>query len=374
VTVANPYHYGTPVSGDQFAGREVELSALEQRMRDGINVVVTAPRRYGKTSLLARASATLAAEGAAVVSVNVLACRDVTSLASRLATAAYAARGGRWHRLRQAAAEFAKRLRVSPSITFDGDTPRFAFATTLAVADADTVIEDVYGLLAELATRAPAVLMLDEFQAITDLGEHLPGLLKSLADAHPGVCLVLAGSRQHLMERLVADRGAPLFGLAERLGLDVLPTEVMTDFLRRRASAAGRSMSVQAAGRIIELSGPVPNDIQHLAYETWGQGARSITVDEVDAALVRTVDHEASSYADRYGALAAGQRRVLAALAANPTQEPYAASFVRATGLASGSSVGRALDALLASELVTRRGSTYLVADPFLAAWLTRIA
>ena len=374
MALGNPYHYGTPVSGDQFAGREAELYALQQRMRDGINVVVTAPRRYGKTSLLTRASAAVAAQGAAVVSVNVLACRDETSLASRLATAAYAARGGRWHRLRQGGAEFAKRLRVSPTITFDGDTPRFAFATSLAVADADTVIEDVYGLLSELGSRAPAVLVLDEFQSITDLGDHLPGLLKSLADAHPGVCLVLAGSRQHLMERLVADRGAPLFGLAERLALDVLPTAVMTQFLRRRAAASGRSMSAQAAARIIELAGPVPNDIQHLAYETWGLSARTITVADVDTALARTVDHEASGYADRFGALAPGQRRVLAALAAGPTEEPYAASFVRHCGLASGSSVGRALDALLAAELVARRASTYLVADPFFTAWLAKMA
>ena len=332
----NPYHYGTPVTGDQFAGREVELSALASRMRDGINVVVTAPRRYGKTSLLARASSGLVGEGAAVVSVNILACRDETSLASRLATAAYAARGGRWHRLRQATAEFAKRLRVSPTVTFDGDVPRFAFAPSLAVTDADMVIEDVYALLGELSARAPAVLVLDEFQAITDLG-------------------------------------APLYGLAERLALDVLPTQVMSDFLRRRASSAGKSMSAPVASRIIELAGPVPNDIQHLAYETWGAAGRSVTVDDVEAALARTVEHEASSYADRYGALASGQRRVLAALATAPSGEPYAASFVRGTGLASASSVGRALDALVAAELVVRRGGTYLVADPFLAAWLSRI-
>ena len=370
----NPYHYGTPVSGDQFAGREIELSALEQRMRDGINVVLTAPRRYGKTSLLARASDAMVADGAAVASVNVLACRDENSLASRLATAAYAARGGRWHRLRQAAAEFAKRLRVSPTVTFDGDAPRFAFAPSLATAEADTVIEDVYALLAELAGRAPAVLVLDEFQAITDLGGHLPGLFKSLADTHPQVCLVLAGSRQHLMQRLVSDRGAPLYGLAERLALDVLPTPVMSDFLIRRAFAAGKSMSALAAARIIDLAGPVPNDIQHLAYETWGESGRSISVLDVEAALARTVQHEASSHADRYGGLAAGQRRVLTALAAGPSDEPYAAAFVRAAGLASGSSVGRALEALIAVELVVRRGGTYQVADPFFAAWLTGIA
>lgn len=368
--MANPYHYGTPVSGDQFAGRQSELTALESRMRDGINVVLSSPRRYGKTSLLAKATEDLLAEGAAVVSVNVLACRDLPTFAARLATGAYAARGGRWHRLKQAAGEFASRLRVAPTVTFDGDSPRFAFSATLAPEDADTVIEDVYGLLGELAAKHPAVIVLDEFQAISDLGPHLPALLKALADAHPKVSLVIAGSKQHLMEQLTLDRGAPLYGLAERLSLDVLPETVMSDYLRERAAVGRKPMSAQAAARIIARAGPVPNDIQRLAYEAWGQAARSVTVDDVDAAMASAVEHEASQYAERYGRLSPGQRRVLSTLAAGPVQEPYASVFARAVGLATGTSVRRALEALMAEELVTRRHGHYQVFDPFFAAWL----
>src|SRR5882724_4507727 len=133
----NPYHYGTPVAGDQFAGRQAELTALRSRMRDGINVVVSAPRRYGKTSLLERATATLTREGATVITVNVLACRNLSTFAARLANGAYAGRHGRWHRLKQAAAAFTSRLRVTPTVTFEGDQPRFAFAASLEPADAD---------------------------------------------------------------------------------------------------------------------------------------------------------------------------------------------------------------------------------------------
>jgi hypothetical protein len=366
----NPYHYGTPVSGDQFAGRETELAALENRMRDGINVVLSSPRRYGKTSLLARATADLVAEGAATVSVNVLACRDLPTFAARLATGAYAVRGGRWHRLRQAAGEFASRLRVAPTVTFDGDTPRFAFSASLATEDADAVIEDVYGLLGELAAKRPAVVVLDEFQSIGDLGAHLPSLFKALADTHPKVSLVLAGSKQHLMERLTLDRGAPLYGLAERLSLDVLPEGVMSAYLRDRARAGGKAMSAEAASRIIELAGPVPNDIQRLAYETWGHAGRTVTVEAVHAAMASAIQHEASQYAELYGKLSPGQRRVISTMAAAPVSEPYSAEFARSVGLATGTSVRRALEALTAEELITRRQGRYQVFDPFFAAWL----
>jgi uncharacterized protein len=368
--VPNPYHYGTPVTGEQFTGRQAETAALESRMRDGINVVLSSPRRYGKTSLLARATATLTEQGASVVWVNVLACKDLATFASRLATGAYQSKGGRWHRLRQGVAEFVSRLRVSPTITFDGDHPRFTFAPGLAPEDADSVIEDVYALLGELSDKKPAIMVLDEFQAITALGAHLPGLLKALADTHPTVSLVIAGSRQHLMEQLTADRTAPLYGLAERISLDVLPASVMADFLRGRAKHAGKNMPAETADRIIALAGPVPNDIQRLAYEAWGVASRTITVQDVEEAMSRAVQHEASSYSETYGQLAAGQRRIISTLAAGPVSEPYAAAFAHTVGLATGASVQKALAALVSAELVTRRDGSYEILDPFFAAWL----
>jgi hypothetical protein len=368
--MTNPYHYGTPVSGEQFAGRETETAALVARMRDGINVVVISPRRYGKTSLLARAGSRLREGGGAVIDVNVLRCRDVATFAAQLATQAYRLKGGRWHRVRQAVPEFLTRLRVSPTVTFEGDQPRFAFAPTLSTQDADTVIADVYAVLDELGTAKPTALILDEFQAITDLGAHLPALFKALADAHPEVSLVVAGSRKHLMERLVVNSDAPLFGMAERFALEVLPDEVMIDYLRRRSIDGGKPMSQIAAEHLLVLAGPIPNDVQQLAYEVFNVAARTIGVDDVDRGLLGAVQHEAGLHADQFEALAPGQRRVLSALAVAPVSEPYSAAFAQSVSLATAGSVRKALESLLANELVNLRRGTYRVANPFFAAWL----
>lgn len=368
--ISNPYHYGTPVTGLQFAGRDRELRSLASRMRDGINVVVVSPRRYGKTSLLTKATQSLERSGAAVVQVNVLRCRDLPAFAAQLLTQVYRVRGGRWHRLRQAVPEFARRIRVTPAVSFEGDQPRFTFAPTLSAEDAEAVVADVYALLAELAQRKPAVLMLDEFQAVTDLGAHLPALFKALADEHPAVSLVLAGSKKHLMEGLVVADDAPLYGMAEHFALDALPEPVMSAFLVRRAAAGGKTMSPAVAHLLVALAGPVPNDIQHLAYEVFDVAEADIGEPDVYEGLRRAVEHEAGLHADRFEALAPGQRRVVAELALSPTDQPLAASFVRAVRLANSSSVRKALDVLVADELVAVRAGRYQVANPFFAAWL----
>jgi hypothetical protein len=369
--VANPFHYGTPVSGAQFAGRAGELRVLTSRMRDGINVVVASPRRYGKTSLISKGAGELERSGAAVIQVNVLRCRDLPTLASQLLTHAYRAKHGGWHRLKQAVPDFVRRFRITPGIAFDSSgSPRFTFAPTMTASDADSVIADVYGLLGELSAKGPAVLVLDEFQAITDLGEHLPGLLKALADDHPTVSLVVAGSKRHLMERLVSTRDAPLYGMAEHLALDVLPTEVMVGFLVRRAKAGGKELPRPVAELIVELSGPVPNDVQHLAYEVFDLAGQPISTDDVHRGLQRAVEHEAGLHADRFESLSPGQRRVVAQLAAEPAEQPLSAAFVTAVRLANSSSVRKALEVLVADELVVVRDGRHRVADPFFAAWL----
>jgi Predicted ATPase (AAA+ superfamily) len=51
----NPFNFGDLALDDAFTDREVELRELKADIRNGQNVVVFAPRRYGKSSLVWRA-------------------------------------------------------------------------------------------------------------------------------------------------------------------------------------------------------------------------------------------------------------------------------------------------------------------------------
>lgn len=369
----NPFHYGTPALGPNFVGRASELDAVMSRIRSGINVVVVSPRRYGKTSLLIRARELLAAgrPKPAIVDTNVFLCKDLATLAGRLLSAAYRVPGARWHRVRQAVPEFLSRLRVRPAVTFDETgKPLFSFGPGIQPAEAERSIADVYSILAEEAAARPAALVLDEFQAVTRHGEHLPFLLKGLADEHPGVSLVLAGSQRHLMERLVTSQGAPLFGMAQRVALGPVPGEEMVAYLVERAATGGKPMDQRTAELLVELAGPVPNDLQHLAFEAFQGGEGCIGEPEVFAALDRTVSHESDLYAERLSRVSPGQARVLIALAAGYEGAIFTGAFAATVSLAGSQSVSRAIDALAEDETVTRRGGRWVINDPFFAAWL----
>jgi uncharacterized protein len=367
----NPFSYGSPVSGEQFAGRTDELAALESRMSNGINVVVTAPRRYGKTSLLDRSARRLSDQGGSIIRANLLRTPSVEALAGRLISDAYQLAGGAWRRAVEAVPEFLRRVRWHPTVSFDAaGNPQFSFAPSSVPRDAEQLIDDVYQILAELAERGPAVLMLDEFQAVVDLSPRLPPLLKALADEHPKVSFVLAGSRRHLMEGLVLSHGAPLYNMAERLTLGPIDLSVMCEFLVARTKSAGKKMSPTVAQRICELAGPIPHDIQRLAYEAFDIGADAITELDVSSAMDRVVAHEAEGYAERFSKLAVGHRRVLMVLASSEVTRPHSAEFFRAAGYANPGAARKAVQVLEDDETVLRRDGVYQVADPYLRAWL----
>lgn len=344
------------------------------RMRAGVNVVVMSPRRYGKTSLLLRAEELLAAgrPRAAVVSTNVFLCRDVATLAARLVSGAYRLPGARRAGARHGLADFVRQLQVRPTVDFDdAGRPRFGFSAGLAPADADTVVADVFALLGAVGDR-PAVLVLDEFQAITRHGEHLPFLLKALSDQHPMVSVVLAGSQHHLMSKLVVDEGAPLYGMAQRLALGPIPDAEWVPYLSEQARRAGKPLDRDTASLILELAGPVPNDVQHLAFEAFEVAGSRVSPAEVEAGMRRAVDHDSNLFAERVTRLSPGQLRVLVALASGRAEHIFTAAFARQVGLAGGQSVKKAIDALADDETVVQRDRRWRVGDPFLASWLRR--
>lgn len=373
----NPFDYGGPVTGAQFTGRRDELAALTSRLVDHVGVVVTAPRRYGKSSLIKQACAKLASgtPEPAIVSVNLLQAGNLATMAGALLRGLYHAPGGPWHRLKQVLPGFLRRIHVQPSITLDpGGRPSFDFAPSLAVEEASKVVSDVYRVLDDLGAKRPAVLVLDEFQAVNELSPNLAPHLKALADAHRRVSLVLAGSKQHLMEALVLSRGAPLYDMLQTIALGPIELEDWLPFLLERAAGGGRPFAGdEVAEAVWARAKPVPFDVQQLAYECFNQATRRIDHGVVERAVDELIGHEANSYAVTFESLSPGQRRVLRALADGAGGSPGSSEFASAAGLADATSVRKALHVLADRELVVRRPDTgWRVDDPFFSAWVRR--
>jgi uncharacterized protein len=83
--VRNPFRFGDLALDEAFTDRERELRALEADILNGQNVVIFAPRRYGKSSLVWRAAQRLTAKKVLVAQVDLMTAVTKEQLAAKLA-------------------------------------------------------------------------------------------------------------------------------------------------------------------------------------------------------------------------------------------------------------------------------------------------
>src|SRR5438045_7228352 len=87
-TLATPYcPVGGPGPAADLVGRETYLRRLTERLEDGQHVLISGPRRIGKTSIIIEALRRLRRHGSYTAYVDCLGATDIRGLGERLADA-----------------------------------------------------------------------------------------------------------------------------------------------------------------------------------------------------------------------------------------------------------------------------------------------
>jgi len=372
----NPFLFGALALDDAFADREREIDELVSDMRNGQDVVVFAPRRYGKSSLIWAATRTLAKEGLLVAQVDLMTTPTKERLAAALASAIYEHIASPLERVREKATAPFRRLRLQPAMSLDPQTGAvgFSFAAAREPADIDATIEQLLELPAELgADRGRRVaLVFDEFQEIVEIDPRLPCLLRAIFQRQPQVAHVYLGSKRHVMKRIFNNQNEPFWRSVKPMELNLIPAEEFSRFLVERLEATGRGSDPGAIARLLVLTGGHPHATQELAYFLWEQTPEGATASEeqVTAALDAVLRVEHSHFTLLWEGLAKVQRLVLQALAREPGH-PQTKTYRDRHGLPSAASVQKALRALGEREVVVGERGAYRIVEPFLAEWLT---
>ena len=123
MTDVNPFQFGALALDEAFTDREAEIAELRADVRNGQDVVVFAPRRYGKSSLVWRAAQELARDKVLVASVDLMTTPTPAKLAEKLARAIHDDIASPLLRARERLRIFGD-LKVSPTITVDAEHGR----------------------------------------------------------------------------------------------------------------------------------------------------------------------------------------------------------------------------------------------------------
>lgn len=374
---SNPFRFGALALDEAFTDRETELAELEADARNGQDVVLSAPRRYGKSSLVWRAAQNLIASRVLVAQVDLMTTPTRAKLAERLAKTIYDDLATPMLRAKERLRVFSG-LRVAPTVTVDPEDGSFSFSfsASLRADDLDDTLERLLELPGRLATerRRKAVLILDEFQEVADIDAGLPKLMRAVFQHQPEVAHVYLGSRRHMLRRIFSDANEPFWRSAKQMELGVISPAKFRPYVSARFATTGRRIDDGGLEAILGLTRGHPYGTQELCYFTWQETpSRGVAnAARVARALDGVLRSENAHFTLAWSRAAGAQRAVLQALAREPGGHALASEYRARHGLPAASSVQRAVEALERDELVTRQGGRVTIAEPFLAEWLLR--
>ena len=378
--VVNPFYFGDLAVDEAFTDRRDELKSLKADMLNGLNVALIAPRRYGKSSLVRRASQELLGRGVLVAEVDLMKAPTKERFASHLARAIHDDVASPMFKAREAALRVFDSLRVKPVITYDaaGGTFGFSFSAAHAAEDIDATIERLLELPAELAAEQGkrVVVYFDEFQEVTDIDPGLPALMRAVFQEQPDVGHVYAGSKRDMMSRLFNHENEPFYRSAKVMEIGPIPPDLFARFIRERFDATDRGVSDAAVEGLLELTHGHPYATQEVAYALWEEVPMGFTasVADLERALDVVLRSENARFTLLWESLSRTQRLLLLALAAEPGRV-QSTGYRNAHGLPAPSSVQRAVEALVLAEVVARRADgVHEIVEPFLMQWVRRYA
>jgi hypothetical protein len=376
----NPFVYGEVVPGEAFVDREVELDRLVTDLTSAQKVFLISPRRYGKSSLIRQALATLARRGALTVEVTVSSYSSYVSFLEGYARA-LASVETRWERARtwllEAITSTRPEIRYEPKDTGLGRVS-VAFPAVTSTRDVNRLANEVFALPGRLATerKRTIVVALDEFQAVDAFnGGSVEHAIRAAAQHQRQVGYVFAGSEPSLMEQMIGPK-RPFYKAGPVMRLDKIPPDVFAEFIESRFTKSGIRVEAGIGAAVVDLAGNLPYDVQRLAHETWddvrARQGRRVGVEQLHATLGRLLAEQDPMFEAIWQRLTLAQRAVLRAVVLQGGREILAADTRLRHRLGGASSIQTSLAALVKQDLLIKDGPRYTVVDSLLREWIAR--
>lgn len=371
----NPFSYGSIVKEPYFFDRHEECQRIVSTLSGGNNLVLFAPRRFGKTSLVFRAIDELEKLGFICIYFDFMPIYSRESFVEAYSKAILKTQGN----LQKATKKIASLIKgIRPKMVFDQNgKPEFSMDFTEDKVSVKT-LEDILDFPEQLAsTHKPYIIVFDEFQEINKLnGENFEKLLRSKIQQQKNVNYLFLGSRTHLLNDMFNNKGRAFCNAAMLMQIESLPKKETIEFLKNRFSLSNISIDNDVSLYLIEQAGNIPYYIQLLAAEVWQYIVtlqKEVSTEVVTLCAERIIDLKNDYYFELFDKQSAYQKKILTSLLVSG-ENVFSADYAKRFRLSAISSTQKALLSLVESGIVEKFEGNYFIRDPFFKRFLTRYA
>lgn len=350
----NPFKFGTIVRNEFFTDRVKELEQVKQMLDSENHLVLISPRRFGKSSLIAKA---LTEIGRPSITIDLMKVVNMEDLAAQILKGVF-----RLYKMEKVK-HFMSHFRIAPTISYNPMTDGWDVSFIPTMEKVTMVLEDALLLLEKVSAKeSKLIVVFDEFQEVDEIDKGLLKLLRAVMQRQEGLNYVFMGSQESMMEDIFEKKKSPFYHFGYRLTLKKIPYEDFHTYISDRLPAMPGINPGDIADEILHFTNVHPYYSQQLAAAVFNMITYNhLTTNVVESAIRQQAQEHDLDYERLWVAMKRTDRMILTMLAQrrNPLTErriPSSTAF---------SAIKR-----LVKQGYVIKSESYELEDPFFGRWI----
>ncbi|HYA88014.1 MAG TPA: hypothetical protein VEI57_13225, partial [Nitrospirota bacterium] len=262
--------------------------------------------------------------------------------------------------------EFFRMLAVE--LTHEG----YKFYAQRGISTEQQIVDLLSGMNAYVTKNKLRVhIACDEFQELVILpqAKRVEETLRSQMQGQGNISYFFIGSRRRVLQDMFFSRSRPFYKSAFNFELKKIPREEFASFITGKFASSGKHCPEDAAVEIYNLVRGFPYYIQKLSSLIWDMTGVNVTIAIVRDAFGKLIKLEEAEFVATWSGLSLNQKKLLRAIATEPTASPYGKDFTAKYDLSVGGTQG-AMRVLREMDIVELhqddKEKIYRVTDPVL--------
>ena len=367
--IENPFITKGYCGPQYFCDRETETEKLVSAVRNGRDITLMAPRRYGKTGLIHHLFHAIGDE-CETLYIDIFNVSDLTEFVKVFSSAVVGRFSTKAEKAGRGLVEFFRNLRLTMTPQSDG-MPKFSF--DIAPSQAEATLQETFEFIK--SRKTVPVIAIDEFQQVRAFPEKgVEALLRSHIQFCHNARFIFAGSKRHLMEEMFVLPRGPFYQSTQLMSLAPIDREKYAAFAGDFFKRGKRPFNAEAFRHLYARFEGVTWYVQAVLNRAWDSPGGLSGVEAVDAAIDTLVEENALTYHDLLASQTAAAQGVLRAIALEGCATQVSSRrFTEKHSLPAGSTVRYAVADLVKRDLLYRSPAGYQVYDRIFANWLSRM-
>ena len=364
----NPFYYGGAVTKDYyFCNRVDEIKELKSDIEAGLNVLIYAPRRFGKTSFILKTLEEL--EENASVKYIFLDLFHISTV-DEFINAYFNAIAKSLEKPIDKAIKFFKTiLNLKPNISVDFDNfenPHFSLS--ISSQNRAQTLEDVLNIPLTLAKDKKIVVVFDEFQQVATL--DIEAKLRSIIQLHANsISYIFSGSKKSILHNMFLNKDRAFYKSVKHFKIKEIQKDVWHEFITLNFSKTNKQINPKYIDMIIVITKGYPYYTQQFAYELWARTSKAVDDTIFRETLKIIIEREDDLFCTEWDNLTLNQQKALKIIIKKEGKYLYDEECLTKYKLKVGS-LQTTLKSLIRKDIVDKVDGIYYLQDPLFEYWL----